>query len=84
MFLLGPQASKNLQELDWEVLFDSFYSLDITPYDYYLFRSLEHFLVNKNFKHEAKKLSRILFCLTDNAVLQKGDLKFADMMAKCC
>lgn len=50
-----PHAARLTQEkirqLNWEVLPHPSYSPDIAPSDFYLFRSMEHFLKNKNFKN---------------------------------
>jgi len=37
--------------LGWEVLSHPDYSPDLAPFDYHLFRSLEHFLRDKTFKN---------------------------------
>ena len=39
-----------LEMLKWEVLSHPPYSLDIAPSDYYLFRSMAHFLADQQFR----------------------------------
>jgi [histone H3]-lysine36 N-dimethyltransferase SETMAR len=41
---------QKIRELGWEVIPHPAYSPDIAPSDYYLFRSLEHFLRGKKYK----------------------------------
>ena len=41
---------QKIRELGWEVIPHPAYSPDIAPSDYYLFRSLEHFLSGKKYK----------------------------------
>lgn len=51
-----PHSAKKtldkIKELGWEVLPHPPYSPDIAPSDYYLFRSLQHFLSDKKFRNE--------------------------------
>lgn len=48
-----PHASlvtrQKLLHLEWDTLFHPPYSSDLVPSDYYLFRTLQHFLVEKTF-----------------------------------
>lgn len=48
-----PHSAKvtqhKIRELGWEVLAHPAYSPDVAPSDYYLFRSLQHFLAGKKF-----------------------------------
>lgn len=45
-------TQEKLKQLGWEVLPHPPYSPDIAPCDYYLFRSLDNYLVNKSFSDE--------------------------------
>ena len=42
-------TQETIMELEWDVLPHAAYSPDLAPSDYYLFRSLEHYLRDKNF-----------------------------------
>jgi [histone H3]-lysine36 N-dimethyltransferase SETMAR len=41
-----------LMELDWEVLPHPPYSPDIAPSDYHLFRAMDNFMQNKEFRND--------------------------------
>jgi hypothetical protein len=45
-------TQQTIRDLGWEVLPHAAYLPDLAPSDYYLFRSLEHFLDEKKFKNE--------------------------------
>lgn len=53
-----PHAAKlnqeKIKQLNWEVLPHPPYSPDIAPSDFYLFRSMQHCMKNKNFKMSIK------------------------------
>ena len=42
-------TQETIMELEWDVLPHDAYSPDLAPSDYHLFRSLEHYLRDKNF-----------------------------------
>ena len=44
-------TAQKIEELDWEPLLHPAYSPDIAPSDFYLFRSLEHSLAEKQFEN---------------------------------
>lgn len=44
---------QKLKEFEWDIIPHPPYSPDIAPSDYYLFRSLEHFIAGKSFKDSA-------------------------------
>ena len=61
-----PHSTKIIQqkvrELGWEVLAHPIYSPDIAPSNYYLFRSLQYFLVGKKFAdYDHVKLALVEF-----------------------
>jgi histone-lysine N-methyltransferase SETMAR len=47
----AKKTKKKLAELGWELLDHPPYSPDLSPSDYHLFRSLEHFLNKKKFQN---------------------------------
>ena len=44
-------TQQKIRDLGWEVLTHPPYYPDLAPFDYYLFRSLQHFLSGKNFEN---------------------------------
>ena len=43
------KTQQQIEELEWELLPHPAYSPDVAPSDYYLFRSMEHFLRGRHF-----------------------------------
>ena len=44
-------TQQEIEEMGWELLPHPPYSLNLTSFDYYLFRSIQHFLEEQKFKH---------------------------------
>jgi [histone H3]-lysine36 N-dimethyltransferase SETMAR len=49
---LMKKIQMNLVKLDWEVLPHPLYSADIAPSDYHLFRAMDNFMQNKEFRND--------------------------------
>ena len=49
---ISLKTQQKLRELEWDILTHPPYSPDLTPSDYHLFRSLEHYLLGEKFESE--------------------------------
>ena len=67
-------TQQKIRNLGWKVLTHPPYSPDLSPSDYYLFRSLQHFLSGKNFENpEAIKMKyRLISMPKTRAGSRKG------------
>lgn len=67
-------TQQKLRDFKWEVLPQPPYSPDLSPSDYHLFRSLEHFLSGKKFKDEDSLRSALsqFFDSKDPSFYQEG------------
>ena len=66
-----------LLELDWEVMSHPPYSPDLAPSDYHLFRSLQNFLIGKNFSNNDDLKSQLaeFFAIKDQKFHQHRIMK---------
>ena len=52
--MIQDLIQQKMEKVGWEVLSHPPYSLDLTPSDYHLFRSLRNYLVTEHFDDQAK------------------------------
>jgi histone-lysine N-methyltransferase SETMAR len=81
---IAKKTRKKLTKFGWEMLPHPPYSPDISPTDYYLFRSLEHFLQNKrmNTRTEVENELKLFFDHRDTAFYRAGIEKLVDRWLK--